>query len=296
VAAPGAAGRFERVRAAPPTEVFVAAGPFAWGLEEKDVLALDAECRLAYGEGTLCAVYQGMLLGMERRVVYLDAFAIDRLETTVAEYRRCVAAGRCAIDPLVAGDQRHLAPELPMVNLTWDEARSYCAWVGKRLPREAEWERAARGFEGRIWPWGDVERPNDWNHGRVQDEALRALEQVRNRQRPVLPPQLPDDSDGHASAAPPGSYLWGEGPHRTLDQAGNVAEWTEDALGEGYRDLSVINPTRPPTPDHIFVVRGGSWAQPPFAGRAAARDPRNLELTRDRRFSWVGVRCARSLR
>ena len=197
-------------------------------------------------------VYAKELDAIAARPVHVDSFAIDREEVSVRDYKACVAAGACALDPLVVGAPGYVADDLPMVEVTWGEARDYCRWRGARLPTEAEWERAARGDDGRVWPWGDVPRREDFNHGKAPDEVMADLDKQSGPGSQVgasLPPDYPyglaDDSDGHAYAAPPGSYRWGAGPYGTLDQAGNVAEWVADVWSaKGYAGLGADDPVR----------------------------------------------------
>jgi formylglycine-generating enzyme required for sulfatase activity len=111
----------------------------------------------------------------------------------------------------------------------------------------------------------------------------------------------PDDSDGSALLAVPGSYVWGESPTGTRDQAGNVAEWTADAWQhddriKGYAGLGPINPHREGAPHVARVVRGGSWRQPVFVAKSNLRDPFGEMYDPSRRFLHVGFRCARSAR
>jgi sulfatase modifying factor 1 len=309
------AGQVVRVEAPPRREVFVPAGTFVMGVDEDEAAAARAQCQLAYyppnaiprlqGPGgpilDFCNEYYVELSLMAPREVFLDAYAIDRYEVSVADYRRCVAAGGCALDALVEGDVRYLADDGAMANVTWDEAATYCRWRGARLPTEAEWERAARGDRvGADWPWGEAEQLSDFNHGQPRAVSLREIER-----RPFPVPVRffgdPDDSDGHRYIAPPGSYPWGESPFGTRDQAGNVAEWTADAYYRedrlrGYANLPTMNPVREGSAMQPRVVRGGSWRQPPFVAKSHLRDPFNVVYDATERYSHIGFRCARSLR
>jgi formylglycine-generating enzyme required for sulfatase activity len=307
-------GRFVRVEAPKRIEVFVPAGRFTMGVDADTASAASAQCEVVFSpmvtgytggnppaRVNFCADYSDELAAMQPREVYLDAYAIDRLEATAADYRRCVAAGGCKLDPLVAGDERYIRDEWPMVNVTWDEAQDYCRWRGARLPTEAEWERAARGTDpSATWPWGDLEQPKDFNHGQPRAPALREIE----RQPTPVPYQFfgdPDDSDGASLLVPPGTYVWGESPAGTRDQAGNAAEWTADTWQRddkvrGYAGLSTANPLRDGQPHEPRIVRGGSWRQPPFVAKSNLRDPFNAMYDPDRRFSHIGFRCARSTR
>lgn len=312
----GAPGRGRVVRVAKPRviEVFIPSGTFSMGIDEDSASAALNQCQVAYypqdtlprqqtalGWQDFCDDYHKEMLQMQPREVVLDAYAIDRDEVSVDDYRACVAAGGCSLDALIAGDERYIQDAWPMVNATWDEAQRYCHWRGARLPTEAEWERAARGdSRDAMWPWGVLEQPKDFNHGQSRALAMRALER-----RPTLTPLRffgdPDESDGAAVLAPRGTYPWGESPWGTRDQAGNVAEWTADAYfiddkQKGYTGLSSINPLREGSATQNRVVRGGSWRQPPFVARSNLRDPFNRIYDPGARFSHIGFRCARSLR
>jgi len=316
--ATGAPGRVVQVAAPPRVEVYVPAGRFAMGVEEDAALVAVQQCDLAFPAlagshlvtnkpiGFCNVDYESELEHMRTRSVYVDAFAIDRDEVSVASYRRCVTAGGCDLDPLISGDERYIRDDWPMVNVTWPEAQDFCRWRGGRLPTEAEWERAARGDNPEAtWPWGVEERLKDFNHGQPRVEAMREIERTQNTQ--VVPLVLlgdPDETDGSVLIAPPGTYIWGEGPYGTRDQAGNVAEWTADAYVhddnvKGYDDLGASNPLRDARPgelDPVRVVRGGSWRQPAFVAHSNLRDPFNLVYRQSARFSHVGFRCARTLR
>jgi formylglycine-generating enzyme required for sulfatase activity len=294
------AGAVVRIERALPEIVEVPGGAFVMGMSPEDVEAFHGLCLSLHGPlraGAFCGEQRTMAEYMTAREVAVAGFAIDRFEVTVARYRACVLAGVCVAEPLVVGDERHLADALPQVNVTWDEAQAYCAWRGGRLPTEAEWEKAARGDDGRRWPWGAVPRDGDWNHGQLPAEVMTLLDDLpaRQGQATVTWYGHPDDSDGHAYAAPPGSYRWDVGPYGTHDQAGNVAEWVEDEWSfDGYLGLSWTDPARPPllaapTPR---VVRGGSWRDPALLGQVAVRSTANLLILADSRLPHVGFRCA----
>ncbi len=328
-----ASGHVMRVDNRGNREVFIAAGEFVMGISRADdePTMLEQQCEASFSQTdsrtmlvpngdpeTFCTIYAKTLEATtdtvyddegkpHPRKVFLDAFAIDRDEVTVDNYRGCVKTGACALDPLIAGDDRYIGGKLPLVNVTWFEAQDYCRWHGGRLPTEAEWERAARGDDGRSWPWGSKLREGDFNHGKPRDVVMREVDRIAWALVPTQFMGDPDDSDGTAILAPPGSYPWGEGPSGTRDQAGNVAEWTADAFTGvssallvddkhlGYTNLSAIAPRRDGTASDPRVVRGGSWRQPSWLGRANVRDPFNVLYVPDGRFSHIGFRCARSM-
>ncbi len=204
--------------------------------------------------------------------VTVGAFDIDRTEVRVRDYARCVAAGACAPPGFAPGDRRFDAPELPVVQVRWDDAAAYCAWAGGRLPTEAEWELAARGVSGREYPWGNVYNPHLVNHGAfAQDEA--------------------DASDGFAGLAPVASYPDGATPAGVVDLAGNAAEWVSDFYdvdenGFGYAAASQVNPSGPKS-GVFHAIRGGSYLSGAAWVRAAARSMSFLP-----RSATVGFRCA----
>jgi formylglycine-generating enzyme required for sulfatase activity len=163
------------------------------------------------------------------RQVFVSAFVIDRDEVDQAGYDACVQAGACDVP---AGDYAPGATgELPVVLVTWEQARAYCAWVGLRLPTEAEWERAARGDDGRVYPWGDVE-----------PECGRA------------------NVFGCGDAVQPvGGHPLGESPFGVRDMAGNVMEWVADWYDADYYATSPVRDPPGPASGTARVKRGGSY-------------------------------------
>ena len=202
--------------------------------------------------------------------VSLSDYWIDRTEVTVARYRACVRAGRCAEPPYSAGATRFDRPELPVVLVSHTDATTFCAWAGGRLPTEAEWERAARGLAGRRYPWGNVYNPFLSNHGKVH--------------------QL-DDSDGFLELAPAGSFPEGRTPDGIADLAGNVGEWVSDWFEKEYPKASELNPKGPDQGD-FRVFRGGDYGRPRAWVRSAAR----LFESPGVRRPYIGFRCVRPVR
>ncbi len=171
---------------------------------------------------------------------------------TNAQYKLCVDAGKCTKPNNAHWDKSENSND-PVADVDWHQARAYAAWVGGRLPTEAEWEKAACGTDGRIYPWGNAE----------------ANEKRLNYNKKV----------GHTSAV--GSYPAGVSPYGALDMAGNVSEWTSSrALLYPYRDDDGRENAEG---DARRVVRGGAWVNSQGFVRCASRhylDPglRNLNL------------------
>jgi formylglycine-generating enzyme required for sulfatase activity len=214
-----------------------------------------------------------------QHTVYLDSFWIDRTEVTNAQFRKCVEAGACQApttcewgDPTYNdGDKA----DHPVVCVICNQAQAYCQWAGARLPTEAEWEKAARGTAGRIYPWGntfDGTKVNFCDRNCEYDWKDSAID------------------DGYARTAPVGHYLAGASPYGALDMSGNVWEWVNDWYSSTYYSVSPDSNPQGPDTGEWKVLRGGSWNGNRNAVRAANRSYRYPTT----RYSLIGFRCAAS--
>ncbi len=192
--------------------------------------------------------------------VTLDAFFIDKTEVTVGDFKDYMAeTGQDP--PRYFDNEKFKASSQPVVGVTWKQANSYCKWAGKRLPTEAEWEKAARGTDARMYPWG--KKPEE-THGNFRGKK-----------------------DGFRYVAPVGSFPENKSPYGVLDLAGNVWEWTDswyvphpgnttknDFYGEKFK-----------------VMKGGSW----FSNLDLARITVRGKALPTQKMNYIGFRCAQSV-
>ena len=206
--------------------------------------------------------------------VNLDAYYIDKHEVTVGQYGAFLEANSFDPPPSWTTMAQPGYESRPVVNVDWKDANNYCRWAGKRLPTEAEWEKAARGTDQRTYPWGN-DPPNSQraNYGKTM-------------------------WSNHAALVPVGQLPDGKSPYGIYDLAGNVWEWVSDWYGpEYYATSPARNPAGPETGKYK-VLRGGSWDLAPENLRSARRDF-NITSTTDydspayRNFN-SGFRCAKS--
>jgi len=253
--------------------VYVPAGTFWMGSTDKDIDAILAECSICQREWYTNEQPQ--------HEIRLDAFWIDRAEVTNAQYRNCVDEGACSPPSSPSSwtrDSYHGASELdnyPVLYVDWAQANAYCTWAGVRLPTEAEWEKAAKGTDRRIYPWGSVFDGSLANFCDANCEFDWKNE---------------DWDDGHADTAPVGNYPGGASPYGVLDMAGNAWEWVADWYGGDYYVNSPERNPQGPNSGSARVARGGSWN----FNQGSARAARRLDLEPSSSLAYVGFRCALS--
>jgi formylglycine-generating enzyme required for sulfatase activity len=228
--------------------VLVPEGPFIMGSNEIDI---HWAAKQFHSES-----YEWYRDESPAHTVTLPAFQIDKYEVTVGEYSKYTkATGKAA--PREFENPRLNHPDQPVVSLPWQQAKDYCHWAKKRLPTEAEWEKAARGTDARYYPWGN------------EPDALNA--NIRGK------------GDNFRNTSPGGKFPEGASPYGAMDLSGNAWEWTEDWY-QPYPGNEYDNDLYG---DKFKVIKGGSWnsnldlARPAVRGKATPEDKKN----------YIGFRC-----
>jgi len=202
--------------------------------------------------------------------VYLNAFYIDQYEVTTARYAKFLESteqGQPRPLPM-SWEQVNLSDDgdRPVTGVTWTAADAYCRWVSKRLPSEAEWEKAARGADGRTYPWGNEE----------------PTFKLANYDKPVAYNFYSD------SLRPVDSYEAGKSPYGVYDMAGSVSEWVADWYDEQYYATSPTSNPQGPARGQQKVLRGGSFGDPAIQLQSASRE----SYFPSDNGPYVGIRCA----
>ncbi len=259
------------VQQAPPGMLFIDAGPFQRGVTEEEANNAIRQCineDTSSGDVLCFPEYFGDAAPVEE--VTLSSFFMDEFEVTNAQYAECVSAGVCST-PAVPEDG--VSPfndpnfaQHPVTFVNWSQANQYCTFAGKRLPTEAEWEKAARWNqstgESLVWPWGNTfedGRANTFSAGQGGTTAVQAFE-------------------GDVS------------PYGIRGMAGNVSEWVFDYYLDSYETLGTLNPRGPeaqPLDQPIRVARGGSFLDIASYARAGHR----LTPPEQTQREWLGFRC-----
>jgi formylglycine-generating enzyme required for sulfatase activity len=190
--------------------------------------------------------------------VYLDAFWIDQMDVTNAIYDKCVRAGSCK--PPQCNETGFTGDRQPVVCVDWNQADTYCKWAGRVLPSEAQWEKAAHGTDGRIYPWGNQE----------------------------LDKSLLNYNGNLGKTTDVGSYPSGASPYGALDIAGNVYQWVADWYGSSYYSNSPQNNPTGPETGQYRVLRGGSWHYNDIGTRSTNR----FYIYPTAQGNLYGFRCA----
>ncbi|MEW5940664.1 MAG: formylglycine-generating enzyme family protein, partial [Chloroflexota bacterium] len=200
--------------------------------------------------------------------VYLNTYYMDKYEVTNAFYKACVDEKICTDPKRTVSYTRSnyysnsQYSDYPVIYVDWNMAKNYCEWRGARLPTEAEWEKAARGTDGRTYPWG---------------ESLNCF--MANYSMCV----------GDTSAV--GSYEGGQSPYGIYDMAGNVWEWVADWYQDTYYQNSPFDNPLGPSSGQYRVLRGGSWD--PLYAKTVRTTNRGSGVPTDT-YRYVGFRCTRS--
>jgi formylglycine-generating enzyme required for sulfatase activity len=254
------------------TLVFVPAGEFTMGSDADDALA---ECQKFRSD-----CQRDWFTDEEPpHSVHVDDFWIDQTEVTNRMYALCVEAGVCQEPTSTGFDPRSRYygnaefDNYPVILADWSMAKTYCEWAGRRLPTEAEWEKAARGENASVYPWGDTFDGSLVNFCDTNCPANWANKSF---------------NDGFADVAPVGSYPSGKSVYGALDMAGNVLEWVS-SLYKPYPYDATDGRENLDSSDSR-VLRGGSWLDHDYSVRSADRAGGNPSGT----TSYLGFRCSRS--
>jgi len=199
--------------------------------------------------------------------VYLSTYYLDQYEVTQAEYERFVKMtkkGKPFVPVFDEDPSKILSPDYAAMGMSWFDATAYCLWAGKRLPTEAEWEKAAKGEGSRKYPWGDTISPTYAN--------------------------LEGEEDGYRYLAPPGKIAAGRSPYGLYDMTGNVAEWVSDTYDDKYYAHTIYRDPKGPEEGQNKVIRGGSWRESPAGARIAKR----FQAKPWRTDATIGFRCAKT--
>jgi eukaryotic-like serine/threonine-protein kinase len=229
--------------------VYVPEGNFLMGASEEQIKADLERCILA---GTTRSVCESRGTDQKpQHTVWLDTYWIDMYEVTNGQYQSCVTGGACQ-PPLHEASNTRISyygnpvfDNYPVIYVDWNQAKTYCEWAGRQLPSEAQWEKAARGTDGRIYPWGNENAAGDLLNFADVNSGYEMSDKNVN--------------DGFADTSPIGNYPRGASPYGVMDMEGNVSEWLNDLYQwDYYKKSPDKNPTGASS-GYNHVVRGSAW-------------------------------------
>jgi len=282
----------------------LAVASIAWGLDTQDItvqwtpegkrIAMERVAHWPAKDEMVLVPAGSFLMGSDRKVdrnaypfelpqrrVYLDAFEIDKYEVTALQYLKFVlATGR---SPLLdwrydGGNFQESMAHHPVMHVTWYDADAYCQWAGKRLPTEAEWEKAARGEDGRINPWGN--QPAGLSRANFGRTGLSGPVRDRPERLLLYPPIISVNKYDNAVS-----------PYGTYQMLGNVAEWVADWYDKDYYATAPDRNPKGPERGTQKAFRGGGWMDSTTTMRAAMRNGTDPTV----KINWMGFRCARDV-
>ena len=270
--------------------VWVPAGEFLMG-------STDEEIAVALKE---CPIWKAEWFENEKpqRKVYMDGYWMYKYEVTVAQYRKfCEATKREMPKAETAG----WIDNHPMVYVFWQDAADYAKWAGASLPTEAQWEKAARGTDGQIYPWGNKWPPPAASGNFADESFTKKYPDDAHRYTNGGEPQISGYDDGYADMAPVGKFPAGASPYGAMDMAGNAWEWCADwseSHQNDYKNAPTKNPTGPlnavlDSKGRGFrVTRGGGFLNGVCYGYS--RCAKRQRVYTAERFYDSGFRCART--
>ena len=219
---------------------------------------------------------EGLPAERPEHVVTLDAYAIDRYEVSLRLYRRFLQEVQRDAPPTWDDEAAETVGDRPAIGVSWADASAYCTWAGKRLPTEAEWEKGARGTDGRRYPWGPMQPFVDianYNRGVWVSEAVTLVNVTGGVEGMSVRHGLKEG---------------GRSPYGLHHMAGNAAEWVGDWYDREYYAKSPDKNPTGPAKGEKKVIRGGSWSDLPVALRSSAR----VSAEPDFQDRAIGFRCA----
>lgn len=263
--------------------VFIPAGPFIMGAtREQQQIVL----RYGWPPDWHARIARLVKSAGPQRRVYLDSFHLDKHEVTNRQFEEFVQATDHRPPTFWSSHPQLSEPGLPVVGVSWHDADAYCSWAGKRLPTEAEWEKAARGVDGHIYPWG-----NNWDRNKLRSAEHIAGRPLEDFSSWFAWQRIATTDPVLARPTAVGTHHQGVSPFGVMDMAGNVWEWVADWYGPDYYARSPSRNPRGPAGGELKVLRGGGWDVPRVVANTWFRE--NVFPPSFDQAPVTGFRCAK---